>query len=173
MVVSYTTTMKKIDLGITKQGIGRKLSNFYLYPFVLDDVQCSSMETFIQCLKYPNFDTQLKMASMAKSFDAYKEGQRTGNGWKDTQTIWWRENPIQRGSERYYLLMARAYDACYDQNIKFREALLSSEFDVLTHDIGKHDQTQTLLTVSEYLHNMYRLRSKAMQDFIENDDTVS
>jgi hypothetical protein len=161
--------MKSIELGIKQQGLGKRLSNLYNYPFVMDDMPCTSMETFIQCLKFKTLEEQFEIATMEKSFEAFKVGQERGNVWKEDQTVYWLEDPIKRNSKQYKDLMERAYNECYEQNPAFREALLESEFSLFTHYIGKHDQQDTLLTVSEYLYNMYRLRARAFQEALKEE----
>lgn len=153
--------MKVIDLGFQLGGLGKRLSNLYPYPFVFDGVQCGSFEGFIQSTKFEDQEAQAFMAGLAK-YEAYKIGQ-IGNHWQKSQTLWWKGSPIHRFSSDYGLIIELAYDACFEQNKEFRQALLETGNTLLVHSIGKHDPTLTTMTEREYIYNMYRLRAKAQQ----------
>ncbi len=158
---------KTFELGIKLEGLGKKLSNFWPYNFTIDGVPCTSIETWLQSMKFQDPEMQTMMCASEKSWQAYKAGNALGNDWKDTQYLWWQQVPYKRGSMDYLKLLERGYEECFRQNPDFRQALIDSEFDLLTHHIiGKNDQIDTVLTVSEYLYNMYRLRSIAFQELI-------
>ena len=150
-----------IDLGYMNGGIGKALSNLFPYPFTLDGVECGSFEGFIQSTKQQDLEAQDLMATLS-GYTAYKIGQM-GNDWHETQTLWWRGVAYPRLSHEYHMLIARAYDACFDQNEDFRKSLRETGNAVLTHKIGNHDPTKTTLTEWEYIYNMYRLRSRILQ----------
>jgi len=154
--------MEIIDLGYQRGGLGKRLSNLYPYPFVFDGVQCASFEGFIQSTKFEDIEAQEFMAGLTK-YEAYKVGQM-GNDWRKSQTLWWKGSPIPRFSPEYALLIELAYDACFDQNEDFRNALLETGNMVLIHSIGNHDPTMTTMTEREYIYNMYRLRARAQQN---------
>ena len=157
--------VRKLDLGFKNEGLGKALSNLVAYPFVMDDVQCGSFEGWIQSIKIEDIERQSEMAKLS-GFKAWKAGQ-DWNGWWEHQTLWWRGTPYTRSSKKYLNLIERAYDTCFDQNSDFREALLMTGADILTHYIGKHDPMLTTLTETEYIYNMYRLRAKAQQHELE------
>lgn len=150
-----------LDLGYRNEGLGRALSNLFKYPFVLDGVRCRSMEGFLQSLKFQDLDAQDMMVDMF-GYKAWRTGQ-VGNDWREAQLLWWRGVPYPRTSREYHLLLERAYNACFEQNEAFRQALFNSGIDVLTHETGHHDPTMTTLTEWEYIYNMYRLRARAQQ----------
>jgi hypothetical protein len=142
-------------------GVGKQLSNLMPYRFKLDDLECASMEGFLQSIKFsdPVMSTTLRaMHGVA----AFKKGQE-GNDWKFKQILFWNGSSYPRTSLSYKLLIERAYDALFDQNVMYRDALRITNDAVLTHKIGKTDQTDTTLTQVEYLYNLYRLRAKALQ----------
>ena len=149
-----------IKLGYREKGLGRLLSNLYPWPFVMDGVQCGSIEGFLQCLKRNIPEEQTEIAAL-HGFEAYKNGQ-LGNAWKETQILYWLDVPVERSSRAYHELLCRAYDACLDQNTGFAVALSKTGCEPLTH-LGKHDSHDTTLTVSEYLHQMHRLRDRVTQ----------
>jgi len=68
--------------------------------------------------------------------------------WYVSQTLWWNGQPINRHSEEYQDLLDSAY-AALSQNTSFRKALLSTT-GILTHSIGKSDESVTVLTKSEF-----------------------
>ena len=156
-----------LDLGYRNGGLGKALSNLFSYPFVLDGVKCGGIEGFLQSLKFEGIEEQDMIAPLT-GFEAYKVGQIANDDWRSVQTLWWRGKAYKRLSKGYHSLIERAYDACYDQNPAFRQALFDSGVDVLTHKIGKHDPTMTTLTEWEYIYNMYRLRARAQQDMLSD-----
>lgn len=152
-----------LDLGSRNGGLGKALSNFTAYPFILDGVSCGSIEGFLQSLKFEDTEEQGLIAELV-GYKAYKNGQIANADWRSVQKLWWRGYAYPRLSREYHSLIQRAYDACYDQNPKFRQALFDTGVDLLTHDIGNHDPTMTTLTEWEYIYVMYRLRAQAQQD---------
>ena len=78
--------------------------------------------------------------------------------WYVSQTLWWNGQPINRHSEEYQDLLDSAY-AALSQNTSFRKALLSTT-GILTHSIGKSDESVTVLTKSEFCKRLMRLREK-------------
>jgi predicted NAD-dependent protein-ADP-ribosyltransferase YbiA (DUF1768 family) len=151
----------KLDLGYRNGGLGKRLSNLFAYPFVLDGVKCGSIEGFLQSLKQEGLEEQAMVAELA-GYTAYKVGQ-VGNNWKVLQVLWWCGVAYDRTSRKYHDLLERAYDACFDANAEFREALLETGADAMTHVMGHHDPKDTTLTEWEYIYNMYRLRARAQQ----------
>lgn len=150
-----------LDLGSRNGGLGKALSNFMPYSFVMDGVQCGGIEGWLQSLKHEGLEEQEIIAALV-GYRAYKVGQ-IGNDWRNTQTLWWRGKAHPRLSKEYHGLVQRAYDLCFDQNPAFRDRLLDTGTDLMTHVIGHHDPTMTTLTEWEYIYNMYRLRARAQQ----------
>jgi len=151
-----------LDLGSRNGGLGKALSNFRPYAFVLDGVRCGSYEGFLQSLKFEQLEAQ-DMIYPLVGYRAYKIGQIANKDWRSVQTLWWRGIAYPRLSREYHELLERSYDACFDQNEIFRKALFESGIDMLTHVIGNHDPTMTTLTEWEYIYNIYRLRCRALQ----------
>ncbi|CAM0044681.1 hypothetical protein VPHF86_0099 [Vibrio phage F86] len=130
------------------------LSNFAPHPFVVDGVECASMEGFLQSLKFSNPAVQRQVCSLvgkvAKSRGAKKN-------WQRTQTLYWKGNPIHRTSRGYQTLLDDAYLAL-SKNDKFRRALIATGNATLTHSIGRKKQSETVLTVQEFCSRLHTLR---------------
>ncbi len=154
-----------LDLGSRNGGLGKALSNFAAYGFVMDGVQCGGIEGWLQSLKFEGLEEQ-EMVAVLVGYKAYKIGQIGNKDWRAAQTLWWRGVAYPRLSRQYHTLVERAYDACYEQNPAFGQALFDTGFDMMTHVIGNHDPTMTTLTEWEYIYNMYRLRARAQQDIL-------
>lgn len=144
-------------------GHGKKLSNLNPYNFVLDGIKCASMEGFLQSLKTSSVGCAAGLRILHGQ-EAWREGQ-SFNSWKDTQTLYWRREPINRQSHGYQLLLNRAYDAL-SENMEFRLALVETLDGELTHSIGHHDTHQTLLTKAEFMYNLYRVRAKLLEKHV-------
>lgn len=157
--------MTILDLGSRNPGLGKALSNFAPYGFVLDGVECGSIEGFLQSLKFEDIGEQELVAPLV-GYKAYKTGQVENAAWRAAQKLWWKGYAYPRLSREYHSLIQRAYDACYEQNPAFRQALFDTGVDVLTHNIGNHDPTMTTLTEWEYIYVMYRLRARAQQEML-------
>lgn len=82
--------------------------------------------------------------------------------WWKKQELYWNGETIKRDSEEYQQLLDRAYDALFE-NSGFRKALEASKGYTLTHSIGKSDMTRTVLTTSEFISRLLKLRKKIEQ----------
>jgi predicted NAD-dependent protein-ADP-ribosyltransferase YbiA (DUF1768 family) len=70
-----------MDIGSGKAFPCNALSNFAPHPFILDGVECASMEGFLQSLKFKNPDMQRHVCTLVGKAAKFK-----GKGKK-----WWRE----------------------------------------------------------------------------------
>lgn len=141
------------------------LSNFAPHPFVLDGVQCNSMEGFLQGLKFKNPEMQEHICTLV-GVKAKMAGK--GKNWQKTQTLFWRGSAIKRDSGEYQKLLDRAYEAMFTQNVKAKKALLASGDAVLKHSIGWHKINDTVLTKKEFCSRLMKLRSRLRaEDFME------
>lgn len=150
-----------IDARISANGLGKELSNLMPYAFTFDEIECGGMEGFLQSLKLANPYRQKEVAALS-GVVAYKVGQDY-NYWQDDQTLYWKGTPYPRIGKSYNSLITRAYDACLDQNVNFIMTLVKSEDAIIEHSIGKVDPSKTVLTASEYIYHLYRLRARAQQ----------
>ncbi|CAL9965060.1 hypothetical protein VPHD479_0094 [Vibrio phage D479] len=130
------------------------LSNFAPYRFVVDGVECNSMEGFLQSLKFSGVDMQRHICTLvgkqAKSKGAKKN-------WKTNQTLYWKGCPIHRDSEAYQNLLDEAY-AALAENTKFQKALLATGKATLQHSIGRKKTCDTVLTVREFCGRLTEIR---------------
>lgn len=148
-----------MDIGSKSGYPSSSLSNFAPHAFVLDEVQCASMEGFLQSLKFSNPDMQVEVCKLV-GITAKRRGSK--KNWKITQTLYWRGKPYKRDSEDYQKLLDRAYYAL-SQNASFQRALLATGNSSLTHSIGKNKINETVLTVQEFTSRLYKLRNELQQ----------
>lgn len=150
--------------GHTKSPLGKRLSNFYERPFVLDGVKCAGFEGFIQSLKCPNIQQQREICAL--SGKAAKQAGKPYNTWMEKGELYWNGTTYRRLSRDYMLFIARVYDAIYEQNPSFKEDLLKLGNADIWHSIGNPDMSRTTLTETEMLWNIERLRRRALQEAI-------
>ena len=136
------------------------LSNFAPHPFIIDGVECNSMEGFLQSLKFSNPDMQKEICKLVGKAAKFKGKKKK---WWQTQTLFWRGQEIDRHSEEYQVLLDRAF-AALAQNSGFRKALLATGDAVLTHSIGKSNPSETVLTKAEFCNRLERLREKIKKE---------
>lgn len=131
------------------------LSNFAPHPFVLDGVRCASMEGFLQSLKFASADMQAQVCTLVGA-KAKKRGAK--KNWQQTQTLYWRGEPVDRHSDAYQALLDRAFDALA-RNAKFRRALAATGTATLTHTMGRRKPSETILTCQEFTSRLHRIRN--------------
>jgi predicted NAD-dependent protein-ADP-ribosyltransferase YbiA (DUF1768 family) len=136
------------------------LSNFAPHPFIIDGVECASMEGFLQSLKFKNPDMQVEVCKLVGKAAKYKGKPKSW--WRD-QTLYWRGVSIDRHSQEYQDLLDRAYNALAN-NEGFKRALLATGKATLTHNIGKRDPKKTILTRSEFCGRLVKLRDKLVSE---------
>lgn len=133
------------------------LSNFSPHPFVLDGIECASMEGLLQSLKFKGPDMQAHVCTLvgraAKRKGAGKNWQQNGH------TLYWRGKPMDRMSEDYQEFLDRAF-AALATNAGFRRALLATGDAQLTHSIGKSKKADTVLTEREFCSRLMRIRAE-------------
>lgn len=150
-----------LECSFRQEGTGKVLSNLFAHSFTFRGMRFGSIEGFLQSLKFRDPETAAEVAKLAGMI-AWRTGQG-GNGWQDSQTLWFQGEPYKRSSPEYRDLIQDAYDACFEQNVDFVVALIESGDCMLIHSIGNHDQMRTTLTQTEYICNLYRLRARAQQ----------
>lgn len=130
------------------------LSNLCSNGFRFDGMVCGSMEGFLQSLKQKDKDKQRQICSM-KGRNAKK---MTSTGWQTDQIIWWKGNPIDRQSQDFYNFISAAYLSMFQQNERFRTALMSTRGMVLYHSHGERNPFKTILTEREFCQILTELR---------------
>ena len=150
-----------MDIGSNNSFPAGKLSNFTAFSFVIDGVQCASMEGFLQALKFGNTNAQ-RSTCMLTGIHAKRKGRGRNTFWQTRQTLWWNGNAYQRNSEEYQLLLNRAYNALYTQNEKFRDALSAAGNAIFSHSVGHSNKKKTVLTESEFCRRMQHLKDAGL-----------
>ena len=155
----------EVDIGSGSGYPSASLSNFTPHPFVIDGVECTSMEGFLQSLKFSNPDMQIEVCKLWGGH-AKKKGSRKNKHWRRNQTLYWRGEAIPRKSEAYQELLDKAFDALAE-NEGFKKALLATGNATLTHSLGRNKENETVLTVREFCGRLTKIRSRLQK--VEND----
>ena len=145
-----------IDIYSIGEYPANSLSNFAVHPFTLDGVAIASMEGFLQALKYRCPKKQTQICSLSG-----KEAKRAGKRkylWRMTKTVFWNGQRLHLLSDELQILIDRAYQAMYEQNLEFQQALLDTKAEALAHTIGKTRADKTILTEYQFVQHLYRLR---------------
>ena len=145
---------KAVDIWSKSDYPADVLSNLCSNGFRFDGMVCGSMEGFLQSLKQKDKDKQRQICSM-KGKNAKK---MTSAGWQTDQIVWWKGVAIDRQSEEYGQLVRRAYQAMFEQNERFRTALMSTRGQKLFHSRGESNPFKTILTESELCTILTELR---------------
>ena len=151
-----------MDIGSGNAYPSCALSNFAPHPFVIDGVECASMEGFLQSLKFKNADMQKEVCKLV-GIAAKRRGRE--KRWFTTQTLYWQGKEYKRDSQEYQDLLDRAYDAL-SENTGFRKALLATGNATLTHNIGKTRITETVLTRQEFCSRLRAIRERLQKELL-------
>lgn len=152
-----------MDIGSGSGFPSATLSNFAPHPFVIDGVECNSMEGFLQSLKFSNPEMQREVCKLVGKAAKFKGKKKK---WWRTQTLHWQGTEIPRDSQEYQDLLDRAFDALA-QNSGFRAALLATGNSVLTHSIGKTKITETVLTRQEFCSRLTKIREELRKENVK------
>lgn len=145
-----------MDIGSGNTYPAAALSNFSPHPFEIDGVLCNSMEGFLQSLKFKSPDMQREVCKLVGRAAKFKGRDKK---WWMTQKLYWQGQELDRHSQEYQDLLDRAYTEL-SKNTSFRKALLASGNSILTHSMGKTDESKTVLTVREFCSRLTRIREK-------------
>ena len=141
------------------------LSNFAPHPFVFRGHKVSSMEGFLQGLKFKSAEMQLEIFKKV-GIGAKRAG--SGKNWQRTQTLWYQGDPVKRDSKQYQDILDEAYNAMFDQNNKARKALVASQNAVLKHSIGRTNKNETVLTRAEFCGRLMNIRDRIRaEEFVD------
>lgn len=149
-----------MDIGSGTGFPASTLSNFAPHPFVIDGVQCNSMEGFLQSLKFKDVEMQKSVCLLVGKAAKFKGKKKK---WWKTQTLYWQGQEFKRDSEEYQELLDRAFDALA-QNTGFQKALLATGTATLEHSIGKSKITETVLTRQEFCSRLTRIRKELQNE---------
>ena len=154
---------KALDIWSKSPYPANVLSNLCSNGFRFEGVLCGSMEGFLQSLKYQNIDKQRQICSM-KGKNAKN---MTSTHWQTDQIVWWKGIAINRQSQDFQDLICRAYQAMFEQNERFRIALMSTRGMKLYHSQGEQNSFKTILTESEFCSTLTEIRES--YDVLHND----
>ena len=116
------------------------LSNLCSNSFRFEGVVCGSMEGFLQSLKRQDPNKQRQICSM-KDGNARK---MSVTSWQTDQIVWWKGKAIDRQGQAYQDLIHRAYKAMFEQNERFRAALMQTRGIILAHSTGENNPYKTI-----------------------------
>ena len=148
-----------MDIGSGTGWPSAALSNFAPHPFVIDGVECASMEGFLQSLKFKEPAMQAEVCKLVGKAAKFKGKKKK---WWKTQTLYWNGVEYARDSEEYQELLDRAFDALA-QNTGFQKALLATNNSTLTHSIGKSKEQETVLTKQEFCSRLTKIRDRLQE----------
>ena len=134
------------------------LSNFAPHPFMFRGVPVASMEGLLQSLKFDKPEMQKHVCTLVGLAAKFK-GKKRNKAWKRNQTLWWQGQPIDRHGKEHQDLLDEAFEALFS-NEAARRALLATGDAVLTHNIGKSNASDTVLTRSEFCSRLTRIRAR-------------
>lgn len=149
-----------MDIGSGSGYPSSNLSNFSPHGFVVDGVECASMEGFLQSLKFQDPEMQKHVCTLVGKAAKFKGKKKK---WWKTQTLYWQGETIPRDSERYQELLDKAFNALAE-NSSFRRALLATQNATLTHNIGKKKPSETVLTKNEFTSRLTAIRSRLQKE---------
>lgn len=149
-----------MDIGSGSGYPSANLSNFSPHGFVVDGVECASMEGFLQSLKFQDPEMQKHVCTLVGKAAKFKGKKKK---WWKTQTLYWQGEAIPRDSERYQELLDKAFNALAE-NSSFKRALLATQNATLTHNMGKKKISETVLTKNEFTSRLTAIRSRLQKE---------
>lgn len=153
-----------LDIGSGKDYPSNALSNFAPHPFVIDGVECNSMEGFLQSLKFKEPEMQKEVCKLVGKAAKFKGKKKK---WWQDQTLYWQGVSYKRESQEYQDLLDRAYNEL-SKNESFQRALLATGNATLTHTIGKRKETETILTAREFCSRLTAIRQRLKEEQKKN-----
>ena len=147
-----------MDIGSGRKYPSNALSNFAPHKFVIDGVDCASMEGFLQSLKFKNPEMQKYVCSLVGRKAKFKGKKK--KWWKE-QKLYWRGETIDRHSETYQILLDKAFIQLAG-NKSFRKALLRTNNSPLIHSIG--NRNKTVLTEKEFCSRLLKIRERIQNE---------
>lgn len=153
----------KLDVAHGEPWPANVLSNMWPHKFTFEGIDYSSMEAFLQSLKFKDQKDANRIAQLP-NFEARKEGQK-GNGWKKDQKLYWQGVEFDRQSDAFYGIVSSAYDHLYDQNQLFRLGLHLTKGMVLDHTMGTLEPHNTVLSRYEFINFLHDVRERYVMSY--------
>ena len=149
-----------MDIGSGRKYPSNALSNFAPHKFIIDDVECASMEGFLQSLKFKNIEMQKYVCSLVGRKAKFKGKKKK---WWREQKLYWQGKELDRHEIEYQQLLDRAFTQLA-KNKSFKNALLATKNAVLKHSIGKSDKKKTVLTEREFCSRLTIIRERLLNE---------
>ena len=146
-----------IDISSRASGPAGRLSNYTERCFVLDGIQCRSIEGVLQSLKTADLAEQQRICLLSGGW-ATKAGREYD--WKADQTLFWRGIPYERHSKDYNCLLTHIFYSVFDQDPEFRADLATLKDQKIDHRMGLSNPSETVLTRFEFIQQLKRLMKK-------------
>ena len=147
-----------LDIGSKNSYPSKSLSNLYPRQFVFDEVKCASIEGVLQSFKFDKPHLQVEVCSLA-GMQAKNKGKDRNNQWKIKNGVWWQLEFYKRREEDYQRLLDRLYLTVAIQCEDFRQAILDTGDLILTHQIGRVSESETILTQNEFCSRLMKIRN--------------
>lgn len=115
---------------------GNVLSNFAATPFILDGINCSCSEAFIQSLKCSSAQEQKEFCGLS-GLEAWEKGSSLTDLVFLEKKIWWLGKTYPLHSKEHFELVERGLRAKFFQSSIALEALVATGNSKLIHDYGQ------------------------------------
>ncbi len=156
-----------VDISSRASGPAGRLSNYTERHFVLDGVQCHSIEGVLQSLKTDDTEAQKQICLLTGGW-ASKAGKAFD--WQSSQRLYWQGVSFERRSEAYARLLTHIYDTVFMQDSGFRADLAALKGRNIDHRMGLSNPSETVLTRFEFLQQLRRLMEKTEN---ESEQSIS
>jgi predicted NAD-dependent protein-ADP-ribosyltransferase YbiA (DUF1768 family) len=130
------------------------LSNFSENHFLIDGIECYSMEGFLQSLKFNDPEKQWIVCKMVGKQAKFKGKKKK---WWMNQKLYWLGEEVDRHSLEYQHLLDKAFGSLAE-NKEFLNALMRTGNQIIMHPSGKDDPFRTVLTNEEFISRLHRIR---------------
>lgn len=147
-----------MEIGNGKGPILSQLSTMANHTFTIDDVKCTSLESFIQALKFEKA-TQCISVAGDKAKTAKERGKKQFN-WCSNGCAHWKGQPMDRDSALFWHFLEHVFIEVVKQSPNFAKALVDSG-DLEFTCIGKSLSSESPITEKEFIRLMNKSRNYA------------
>lgn len=166
-IQNETNSYGEIDIDTNNDESLSALSNSYEAHFAFNNIEFTSIESFLQGLKYKNSNIQAKVFMLTD-----KQTQKINslhNWWIITGNLYFKGEKIKRYSKAYHDLIVSAFHCKYTQCNEFRQSLLNTDLKSLKCSCHKTNEFETLLTQEEYIDMLNYFRIKEFNKHYLNE----
>lgn len=150
-----------MDIRSGRPGAAGILSNLTRELFIFDGIEVSSSEAVLMAFKVSDWDLAQRLLGLHGLAPKKEVASFLCNGligdWRETQTLYWRGSPVDRHGDDYKTLVRSLFLAKATAK-DFRQALISTRGQTLTHRSGGRDPNQTVLTEKEFCSALMHVR---------------